>query len=589
MTYGAALTALTARRRPPPPRPSVTIPEGRSIARGGRRAAPAAGLEGDYPAATRRSRVLDPRRYGAPEGTQLARGLPVPRDLRAQARRDRRDARRRAAAAPSSSNFASVDLRARPRARTSRRYDVLIDRLDDRARGRRSPSDRRLIAAVIYNRLKRGIPLGIDATLRYALSNWTRPLKAVRARSATRRTTRAAPGPAADADRQPGPRLDPGGGATRRNVAYLYYVVKPCAPARTPSRDRRAVPARRRGLQRKRAQLGGKDPSHCCKRPAMRRLGVARLARRPLPLAGDAQRRARRAGPARLALPAPAASRPSCSPRRCARCPAPGFVGRQRHDPAQARRRSRSPTTRRPPRRAIGAANTLTFADGRITPRTPTRPACSPRCRGRRAGARALVLGAGGSARAAVWALREAGADVAVLNRTAERARGARRRPRRPAVDAAEPGRPARQLHVGRAGSRPEDVQGSARLPPRSSTRSACVVDLVYRAGGDTALIAAARRAGLRGRRRARGPGPPGRAELRALDRRGRAARGDAHGRTPGRPAPTRHEHATPRTCAPCRPPARPTAAAAALAGREDGRRPAGVTPPRSRRRRGAS
>ena len=28
--------------------------------------------------------------------------------------------------------------------------------------------DRRLIAAVIYNRLQRGIPLGIDATLRYA-------------------------------------------------------------------------------------------------------------------------------------------------------------------------------------------------------------------------------------------------------------------------------------------------------------------------------------------------------------------------------------------------------------------------------------
>ena len=38
------------------------------------------------------------------------------------------------------------------------------------------------------------------------------------------------------------------------------------------------------------------------------------------------------------------------------------------------------------------------------------------------AGKRALVLGAGGAGRAAAWALREAGADVSVWNRTAERA-----------------------------------------------------------------------------------------------------------------------------------------------------------------------
>ena len=37
--------------------------------------------------------------------------------------------------------------------------------------------DRRLISAVIYNRLQRGIPLGIDATLRYRLNNWTKSLR----------------------------------------------------------------------------------------------------------------------------------------------------------------------------------------------------------------------------------------------------------------------------------------------------------------------------------------------------------------------------------------------------------------------------
>ena len=33
--------------------------------------------------------------------------------------------------------------------------------------------ERKLVAAVIYNRLKAGQPLGIDATIRYATGNWS--------------------------------------------------------------------------------------------------------------------------------------------------------------------------------------------------------------------------------------------------------------------------------------------------------------------------------------------------------------------------------------------------------------------------------
>ncbi|TMK74830.1 MAG: hypothetical protein E6G49_02725, partial [Actinobacteria bacterium] len=36
--------------------------------------------------------------------------------------------------------------------------------------------DRPLIAAVIYNRLRDGMNLQIDATIRYAENNWTQPL-----------------------------------------------------------------------------------------------------------------------------------------------------------------------------------------------------------------------------------------------------------------------------------------------------------------------------------------------------------------------------------------------------------------------------
>ena len=73
---------------------------------------------------------------------------------------------------------------------------------------------------------------------------------------------------------------------------------------------------------------------------------------------------------------------------------------------------------------AIGAANTLTFPDGAIVADNTDAPALTASLPFTVAGATALVLGAGGSARAAVWALLDAGAgEVRVWNRTPERAR----------------------------------------------------------------------------------------------------------------------------------------------------------------------
>jgi shikimate dehydrogenase len=73
--------------------------------------------------------------------------------------------------------------------------------------------------------------------------------------------------------------------------------------------------------------------------------------------------------------------------------------------------------------REIGAANTLSFgprgiaADNTDAAGVLAALPISPR------GARALVLGAGGAARAAVWALARDGADVEIWNRTGTRAR----------------------------------------------------------------------------------------------------------------------------------------------------------------------
>ena len=71
---------------------------------------------------------------------------------------------------------------------------------------------------------------------------------------------------------------------------------------------------------------------------------------------------------------------------------------------------------------AIGAANTLSFTADGIEADNTDAPGLIDSLPAPPAGERALVLGAGGSARACAWALREAGAEVEIWNRTHARA-----------------------------------------------------------------------------------------------------------------------------------------------------------------------
>ena len=75
-----------------------------------------------------------------------------------------------------------------------------------------------------------------------------------------------------------------------------------------------------------------------------------------------------------------------------------------------------------PAAEAIGAVNTLVFGEGLTLGDNTDAGGFTDALGIEPAGRRALVLGAGGAARAVVWALREAGAEVAVWNRTHERA-----------------------------------------------------------------------------------------------------------------------------------------------------------------------
>jgi shikimate dehydrogenase len=72
--------------------------------------------------------------------------------------------------------------------------------------------------------------------------------------------------------------------------------------------------------------------------------------------------------------------------------------------------------------REIGAANTLSFQDGEVRADNTDAEGLMEALPGSAAGNRALVLGAGGAARAVVWALTREGSKVSVWNRTPERA-----------------------------------------------------------------------------------------------------------------------------------------------------------------------
>lgn len=148
--------------------------------------------------------------------------------------------------------------------------------------------------------------------------------------------------------------------------------------------------------------------------------------------------------------------------------------------------------------RAIGAANTLIFdAEGRIVAENTDAPGLIAALPFAPAGRTALVLGAGGSARAAAWALVHAGArEVRVWNRTPERARALSRELGVEAVQDAEPA--DLLVHCTASGLNPtEDAFKPLPVDADDLTRYECVVDLVYR-DTETSLVQAARARGVR-------------------------------------------------------------------------------------------
>jgi len=200
----------------------VTIPEGYTRSQIAD-VAKDAGLSGDYEKATAKApKGFDIAKTGAPKDASLEGFLfPATYELEKGASVDDLVKDQLSAF---DQNISQVDLKAAEQKNLTI-YDVVtIASMIEREV--QVPKERPLVAAVIYNRLAQGIPLGIDATLRYDLDNFDKPLTESDLQTDSPYNTRLVTG------LPPTPIANPGldslkAAADPANVDYLYYVVKP--------------------------------------------------------------------------------------------------------------------------------------------------------------------------------------------------------------------------------------------------------------------------------------------------------------------------------------------------------------------------
>ncbi len=177
MSYGAALAQLSGSAPAPLQTTSVTVQEGLSIKENNERFIRQATVR-DYAETTRK--IFAERRsqlraaYKMPASVKTLEGFlfPATYDLPEPVTSEDLVVRQLQSL---QQNLGAIDWRRSERAKLTK-YEVLIiaSMVEREARLTR---ERPLIAAVIYNRLRAGMPLGIDATFRYASGDWTNPIR----------------------------------------------------------------------------------------------------------------------------------------------------------------------------------------------------------------------------------------------------------------------------------------------------------------------------------------------------------------------------------------------------------------------------
>jgi UPF0755 protein len=228
----AAIAALAYKhfhKSTPPPAPvvlktiTVTIPEGYTRIQTAE-VAKQEGLRGSYEQASVRSKYLDPAKYGG-KGAKDLEGFLFP---------DTFELTKHASAAELvqlqledfKRRIAGVDM-GYARSKNLTTFDVvtIASMVEHEAV---SEGDRKKVARVIYNRLHEGMPLGIDATTRFATGNYTEPLTESELAVDSPYNTRT------HAGLPPGPIDSPGlasieAAAHPAKGDYLFYVVEPGA------------------------------------------------------------------------------------------------------------------------------------------------------------------------------------------------------------------------------------------------------------------------------------------------------------------------------------------------------------------------
>ncbi len=223
MSYASVLSVLS---KPPHAAPTTQL----TLAEGHTRAYVAALLhkqkiKGNYLTATRHSKLLDPRKYGAPRNTPDLEGFLFP-DTFSLVKPVKVSALVGEQLKDFKSRFARVNL-SYARSKHLTPYEVLTvaSLIEAEAASQKA---RPLIASVIYNRLADHMMLQFDTTTQYATGNYTRPLTVSQLHSKSPYNTHTHFG------LPPTPIDSPGlasiqAAAHPAQTHYLYFFAKPCS------------------------------------------------------------------------------------------------------------------------------------------------------------------------------------------------------------------------------------------------------------------------------------------------------------------------------------------------------------------------
>lgn len=256
MSYASALNALST---PPVKRTiTVTIPEGYTRSQAAQ-LVEEDGVPGSYTKATVKSKYLNPAQYGGkgakdlegflfPDTFELKPNAPVADLVQLQLQ----DFKKR---------IKGVDMKY-AKSKNLTVFDVLIiASMVEREAGVTSQYDD--VASVIYNRLHEGMPLGIDATIRFATGNYTKPLTESELAIDSPYNSRTNVG------LPPGPIDSPGltaieAAAHPAKTDYLFYVTTPGACGKlTFAKTEAEFEAAVNKYNSAREAAGGNSPDSC--------------------------------------------------------------------------------------------------------------------------------------------------------------------------------------------------------------------------------------------------------------------------------------------------------------------------------------